>query len=359
VLKKLYKDVTINLKVGENLEQFLSTSGVKQGDNLAPILFIFVIHAVSHSLDKKWEFETPDFRWFPDTQAGQPRGQLSGTNHSNKGTKFSFFKSYYVDDTAFILLSRADLDAASKLIVSHFRRFGLTIHTGVKSKNEDSKTEAIHFPKPLHVSSNADTENIEIDDDRFMSFCIKFKYLGTFFVPELSDTADITARISQARRLFGSMNQQVLSNKRIPIGIRRRLYQATVGNIALWGAESWALKKADRSKLETFHHGCLRRMCNWTMWDIKEKRITNERVRRVVANSPTMESMMEMRRCRWLSKLSAMEESRSPRRMLSAWCTTPRQRGRPQQTIRHAYITTLKKRKLEIDQHGERPLNPV
>jgi hypothetical protein len=139
------------------------------------------------------------------------------------------------------------------------------------------------------------------------------------------------------------MNQQVLSNKRIPIGIRRRLYQATVGNIALWGAESWALKEADRSKLETFHHGCLRRMCNWTMWDIKEKRITNERVRRVVANSPTMESMMEMRRCRWLSKLSAMEESRSPRRMLSAWCTTPRQRGRPQQTIRHAYITTLKK----------------
>jgi hypothetical protein len=37
---------------------------------------------------------------------------------------------------------------------------------------------------------------------------------------------DITARSSQARRLFGSMNQQVLSNKRIPIGIRRRLYQA-------------------------------------------------------------------------------------------------------------------------------------
>jgi hypothetical protein len=32
VLKKLYKDVTINLRVGEKLEQFLSTSGVKQGD---------------------------------------------------------------------------------------------------------------------------------------------------------------------------------------------------------------------------------------------------------------------------------------------------------------------------------------
>jgi hypothetical protein len=56
---------------------------------------------------------------------------------------------------------------------------------------------------------------------------------------------------------------------------------------------------------------------------------------------------MEMRRCRWLSKLSAMEESRSPRRMLGAWCSTPRAVGRPQQTIRHAYITTLEKLSFE------------
>jgi hypothetical protein len=45
------------------------------------------------------------------------------------------------------------------------------------------------------------------------------------------------------------------------------------------------------------------------MWDIAEKRITNEETRRTAGNSPTMELMMEMRRCRWLSKLSgAMEK---------------------------------------------------
>jgi hypothetical protein len=84
-----------------------------------------------------------------------------------------------------------------------------------------------------------------------------------------------------------------------PIDIRRTLlYQATVVNIALRGYESYALKEADRSKLEAFYHGCLRRMCWWTMWNVAEKRITNEQVRRTVANSPTMESMMERRRCR-------------------------------------------------------------
>jgi hypothetical protein len=123
--------------------------------------------------------------------------------------KCSRSSSHYVDDTAFILLSAQEVIAASKLIVSHFRRFGLTIHTGSKRKSEDSKTEAI---PPRTESSAADMEDIEIDADRFI--LIKFKCLGSYFVPELNDTADITERISQARKLFGSMNKQLLGNKR-------------------------------------------------------------------------------------------------------------------------------------------------
>jgi hypothetical protein len=172
VLEKLYKDATINLRVAEKLEQFFSTSRVKQGDNLAPILFIFVIYAVSNSLDTKWNFTTSDFRWYPNTQAGsKPRGHLRRTKHVNKGTKFSFFKSYKVGNTALILLSRRELAAASKLIVSHFRCCGLTIHTGSRRKSEDSKTEAIHFSRPGQESSATDTEVIGIDADRFVKFC--------------------------------------------------------------------------------------------------------------------------------------------------------------------------------------------
>jgi hypothetical protein len=105
-----------------------------------------------------------------------------------------------------------------------------------------------------------------------MTFCSKFKYLKSYFVPELSDTEEINERFSQARKPFGSMRKQLLSNKQIPIDIHRKQYQATVVNIALCGCESWALKETDRSKLEAFHHGCLRKMCGWTMWDVAEKR---------------------------------------------------------------------------------------
>jgi hypothetical protein len=54
----------------------------------------------------------------------------------NKGAMFSFFNSYYVDGTAIILQPRRRI-AASELIASHFRRFGLTIHTGVREKEDD------------------------------------------------------------------------------------------------------------------------------------------------------------------------------------------------------------------------------
>jgi hypothetical protein len=83
-------------------------------------------------------------------------------------------------------------------------------------------------------------EDIEIDEDRFILFCFKLKDLRSCFVPELNVTADITERISQARKLFVSMNKQLLSNKQIPIDIR----QAIVVNIALWGSESWALERS-------------------------------------------------------------------------------------------------------------------
>ena len=50
------------MKVGEEEVEIEGTVGVKQGDNLGPILFIILIQAVSTALNKKWNFTTPDFR---------------------------------------------------------------------------------------------------------------------------------------------------------------------------------------------------------------------------------------------------------------------------------------------------------
>ena len=59
--EKLHSNVTYIMKVGEEEVEINGTVSVKQGDNLGPILFILLIQAVASTLDKKWNFVTPDF----------------------------------------------------------------------------------------------------------------------------------------------------------------------------------------------------------------------------------------------------------------------------------------------------------
>ena len=158
----------------------------------------------------------------------------------SKGISFSFWKSYYVDDTAFVFLSRKDIEEASKLIKSHFARFGLTVHCGDRRNDGKSKTEAMYFPPPGKTATTTDTADILINENEFFSYCNKFKYLGTIFTPSLKDDLDIQRRITQACGVFATM-KRVLCNNNIPAKLRIRLCDATVINILLWGCESWAL----------------------------------------------------------------------------------------------------------------------
>ncbi len=70
----------------------------------------------------------------------------------------------------------------------------VTIHTGwnLRARTKVQKRRLFIFQGVFRNHRLLDdTEDIEIDDDRFMSFCTKFKYLGTYFVPKLSDKEDI------------------------------------------------------------------------------------------------------------------------------------------------------------------------
>ena len=53
------------MKVGEEEVEINGSVGVKQGDNLGPILFILLIQSVASALDKKRTFATLNFRKHP------------------------------------------------------------------------------------------------------------------------------------------------------------------------------------------------------------------------------------------------------------------------------------------------------
>ena len=114
----------------------------------------------------------------------------------------------------YLFLSRKDIEEASKLIKSHFTRFGLTVHCGDRRNDGSSKTEAMFFPPPGKIATATDTADIQINEHEFFSYCDKFKYLGSIFTPSLKDDYDIQRQINQATGAFATM-KRVLCNKEI------------------------------------------------------------------------------------------------------------------------------------------------
>ena len=131
--------------------------------------------------------------------------------------KFNFDKSFYVDDAAFIFLSRDDIERGGKLIQSHFKKFGLAVHVGNKTKkNAKSKTEAMFFPGAgrKEDATTIDKEaDIMIREQEFYSYTKKFKYLGSICTPSLKDDEDIKRRISQACGAFAQAEKLLCNHK--------------------------------------------------------------------------------------------------------------------------------------------------
>ena len=74
-------------------------------------------------------------------------------------------------------------------------------------------------------------------------------------------------------------------------------------------------------------------MLDITIYDVQEHEITNEQVRKELNNCYTIEQAMELRRARWLEKITNMDETRGPRKMLVAWTPQARSAGRPKQSL--------------------------
>ena len=63
ILCKLYTNITVQLKGFGKGFTIPSTVGVKQGDNLAPVLFIFFINAVAESIELEWKEADVEVPW--------------------------------------------------------------------------------------------------------------------------------------------------------------------------------------------------------------------------------------------------------------------------------------------------------
>jgi hypothetical protein len=56
-VRQMHTNMHVKLQVGKEEHDIPHMVGVQQGDNMAPILFLFVMQAFSETLEDKWEIE--------------------------------------------------------------------------------------------------------------------------------------------------------------------------------------------------------------------------------------------------------------------------------------------------------------
>ena len=122
-------------------------NGVQQGDNIAPILFIYIMQAAFETLGKCIGYEKPEFRYFPDSKNS---GRFIRQATKSKGIIF------HTDSPLCHWWSLPNwhegrlVKSNSQKVYIHFACFRLQMH--IWSADQKLKTKAMYFPLSIKCS---------------------------------------------------------------------------------------------------------------------------------------------------------------------------------------------------------------
>jgi hypothetical protein len=394
-IRRIYDKVIVKVEIEDVFETFESCTGVKQGDNLSPTLFLFMMQAFvelvrnEHATGESWP-QRLSYRTRKDGiltgRARQSGGSNSAKLHPPTSSasspieyadsipteaysyeyflksclletadcqikpsiiEFDLDASLYADDAAFLFDSRADLIKATRIINNLLQRLGMKMHIG--SGNKASKTEAMFIPGHGRHYEEADTSRFFVEEDGFVDFTTSFSYLGSKITSDCKDDADIDHRIIQASKMFGSLRRILLCSKRITRTTKKAIYEAYVLPILLYGSEMWRLNSDSIVRLEKFHRKNVRDMAGVTTYTTWKNRISafelEEQFRDSKSESTSLrgiKSYIAERALRWLGHVVRMESKKLPRRMLTAWVYKPKGENNGSKTgIKRTYGATI------------------
>jgi hypothetical protein len=100
-----------------------------------------------------------------------------------------------------------------------------------------------------------------------------FNYLGSMITSDARGTREIKYRIATAKAEF---NKKTLFTSKLELNPSKKLVKCYIWNTALYGAETWTLRKVDRKYLARFKMWC---------WKRTERIIWTDRVRNEVLHT--------------------------------------------------------------------------
>jgi hypothetical protein len=277
IIRSLYSHTVGRVRVyGQLSKSFPTTSGVRQGCPLSPFLFNFIIDAVM--MRALQGLQNPGVRII----AGENLVDLE-----------------YADDIVLIFEKEGEAQALLDKLTEVIPSFGMTF-AAAKCKVMLQDLQALNTP--LMIQGEA----LEVVE--------RFTYLGSCISSDGSVTDEVEARVSKARIAFANL-RHLWRQKGLSLGLKGRVYNATVRAVLLYGSETWPIRKDDLRRLQVFDNRCLRTIAG-VGW---RQRIRNEVVRkRVFGNTAgnSIEECIQKNRLRWLGHVLRMPNNRLPRKVL-------------------------------------------
>ena len=206
---------------------FHTSSGVLQGDTLAPFLFTLVLD---------WVLRTG----LPNNDDGYMLCRRTNSRHPEKRLALLA----YADDLVLLASTPESAQRLLHALAETASRVGLAINT--------KKTMLLTIPTDLPADIRPPSSNDLTTDS--LPRCDQFRYLGGV-VPYVRD--DIRRRRGLAWAAFRSV-RNVLQSYGLNDPQRGRLFQAIVETVLLYNAESWTLTDALEKQFDSTHARMLR-----------------------------------------------------------------------------------------------------
>lgn len=229
IINNMYKGIKSCVSLNGQKTSFFSIySGLRQGENLSPILFSLFINDMEDYLSQN-QCEGVDIEYSDEDV-------------------FVFVKLLillYADDTVIF----AEDEEKLQQTLDHFSDYCRTW----KLKVNQSKTKVVIFGARTtdRYRFVLDGENLEIADN--------FKYLGIFFSKSRSFLKARKHVLEQARKALFLLYKRI-RHFNLPIDLQLKLFDHTIVPILLYGSEIWGYENVDG--IEKFHNAFLRKITN-------------------------------------------------------------------------------------------------
>jgi len=227
VIYNMYDQAKSCVKKDKTLSNLFSCLiGVRQGENLSPLLFAIYLNDFELFLSRKYKGL--------GTVADDLRIHLSDDDVE------VFFRLYvllYADDTIIMAESPGDLQVALDAAYDYCRMWQLTVNTSKTKVVVFSRGKIRKYPQFLYGGNPLEVVS-------------EYTYLGVVLNYNGLFNKAVAKQVNQARRAMYSLVLKA-HKLQLPIDIQCELFNQLVLPILLYGSEIWGYSKLDH--IETFH----------------------------------------------------------------------------------------------------------